>query len=81
MKTRIILFVCVGILTILTLSLFVYNFVNLRNYEINTQYSPEGILELQRANYIANSGYVWTGKDELIYAIKLNEFKTSGGLF
>ena len=78
MKTKVILFSCIAILLILTLSLFVLNFKekNIEKYS----YSPEGILELQRANFIANSGYDWTGKDELNYAIKLNEFKKSGGL-
>lgn len=79
MKTNVILVIGLIAVSILLMGLLI---INLNEHKVTEKYSysPEGILELQRANYIANSGYEWTGKDELIYAIKLNKLKRNGGL-
>ena len=66
-------------MVVLVLCFFIYSYSlsNLNNESHITSTKEDGLRELGRANFIANSGYEWTGKDELNYAIYLAKLKNS----
>jgi hypothetical protein len=62
------------VLSILVVGVFIYSLSPSEDMNIKAT-AEEGIIELSRANFIHNSGYEWTGKDELLYAAHLQNLR------